>query len=95
MGQQRNHADVALTDRASMVHEVKLQRGGEIHVATYYIEHGLIHASVDGKTMIAPLGVVPATDTVRVLLASILLHRARRAGERRSWADVERKAPVH
>jgi hypothetical protein len=66
-------------DLEGSVHAVSVQHGGIAHHASFFVEDGTIHATVDGRTVLLPLGHLSAADSVRALLLARLhkYHRHR------------------
>jgi hypothetical protein len=59
---------------------------GETYEASYFIEHGIIHANIDGRIIQTPLSSVDATQTVQAVLRGYLLQTHRKAQQRNSWS---------
>ena len=74
-------------DRNSIVQTVKVTHEGAVHIASYFIEAGVIHADIGGRMVMCPVGNVPAAETVRALLTGHLLQQARRADQAKRWTD--------
>ena len=63
--------NVVLT--AEVTHE------GKLFTAPYFIEKGAIHANIEGRTMILPLGRIPPEVTVASILRAALERASRRS----------------
>lgn len=73
----------------SQVFDIVVDVDGEAHKATYYVENNVIHAMINGRVMVSPVGVVPAAETVKSLLMGQLLQNRRRHDQRRQWTSDE------
>lgn len=82
-------------DRPSMVHQVEIRRGGQTYVAAYFIEHGIIHAQVGERFLMAPMGAMPAESTVRILLEGQLRRAGRRVDLGRHWGAALHQRLAH
>ena len=71
----------------SQVFDVEVEFDGQTHKAAYFVENGVIHAQVEGKLIVSPLGAVPASKTVKALITGQLLQLKRRHKQRISWAQ--------
>ncbi|KRA97869.1 hypothetical protein ASD83_12380 [Devosia sp. Root685] len=71
----------------SQVFDVEVEFDGQTHKAAYFVENGVIHAQVEGKLIVSPLGAVPASKTVKALVTGQLLQLKRRHKQRISWAQ--------
>lgn len=58
---------------------------GTAHMATYYVERNVIHAVINGKTYLSPIGPAGAKETVRALLTAMVLEQNRKLGAARGW----------
>lgn len=61
-------------DREHMVQDVTVEIGGETHTAIYFIEDGVIHASIGDESYRLPTGSGPADETVRTHLLKVKNH---------------------
>jgi len=75
-------------EQSGRVFEVEVEYEGRPHRASYFIESGSIHASVDGSMLTVPLGPRPAADTVKTVLSGYLLQRSRKLGNLNSWSRI-------
>lgn len=82
-------------DRPSMVHQIEVRRGGQTYVAAYFIEHGIIHAQIGERFLMAPMGSMPAENTVRMLLEGQLQRYGRRMDLRRYWGSALNQRLAH
>lgn len=71
----------------SQVFDVEVEFDGQTHRAAYFVENDIIHAQVDGKLLVSPLGTVPAAKTVKALITGQLLLMKRRHKQRINWAQ--------
>lgn len=62
-----------------VVQTVDVTHEGRVVSALYFIESGIIHAQIDGRTMRLPLGTMSADVTVKTVLAGALTSRSRKA----------------
>lgn len=69
----------------SQVFDVEVEVDGRTHQAVYFVENNIIHAQVEGKLIVSPLGAMPASDTVRALLRGQLLQMKRKHQQRVIW----------
>ena len=60
-------------ERESRVLTASVKFDGQKYTASYFIEGGIIHASIEGKSFFSPVGRAAAVDTVKVLLTDYLL----------------------
>ncbi len=65
-------------DTQSKVLTADLEFEGKIYTASYFLERDIIHANIDGRVLMTPLGASPANETVRVLLLEWLLEHIER-----------------
>ncbi len=72
-------------EREGLVQDVEINLDGQTHTATYFIENGTIHASLDNKIYLLPLGPVPASDVVKNLMAEKLRRKGFRETLARRW----------
>ncbi|MBO9590864.1 hypothetical protein [Devosia sp.] len=71
----------------SQVFDVEVEFDGQMHKAAYFVENDIIHAQIEGKLIVSPLGAVPAAKTVRALITGQLLQMKRRQKQRITWAQ--------
>ncbi len=71
----------------SQVFDVEVEFDGQTHKAAYFVENDIIHAQVEGKMIVSPLGAVPASRTVKALIMGQLLQMKRRHKQRVTWAQ--------
>lgn len=69
----------------SQVFDVEIEFDGQIHKAAYFVENDIIHAKVEGKLIVSPLGGVPASKTVKALITGQLLQMKRKHKQRVTW----------
>lgn len=55
-----------------IVIKTSIVQDGKEHSASYFVENGQIHAHVDGRTLLLPIGRVPPDETVRAVLRGML-----------------------
>lgn len=72
-------------EQQSQVLTTEVEFEGEIHSASYYVEHDVIHANIGGRLMSTPLTGISAKCAVQVLLQGYLLQAQRKARQRSSW----------
>lgn len=72
-------------EREGLVQDVEIDVDGQTHRATYFIDNGTIHASVDSKIYLLPLGPGPASDTIKSLMAEKLRRKGFRETLARKW----------
>jgi hypothetical protein len=75
-------------ERQSIVQEVEVEHDGQHLKASYFVEHGIIHASIGGRSISAPIGPSGAAGTVRALLTGQILQNARRMENAVKWSEV-------
>jgi hypothetical protein len=51
---------------------------GQSITAHYFVENGVIHANIAGRTLLSPVGNCSPRNTVKALLTSYMLQRSRR-----------------
>lgn len=71
----------------SQVLEVEIEFDGQMHKAAYFVENDVIHAQIEGKLIVSPLGAVPASKTVKALITGQLLQMKRKQKQRITWAQ--------
>lgn len=71
----------------SQVFDVEIEFDGQTHRAAYFVENDIIHAQVEGKLLVSPLGAVPASKTVKALITGQLLQMKRKHKQRVNWAQ--------
>jgi hypothetical protein len=59
------------------IFETQVIHEGQVHKASYFVENGIIHASIDGQTTRAPVGRGPAEAIVKAVLLGKLRHKSR------------------
>lgn len=75
-------------ERLSMVHRVLVEHAGRTYRADYFVEDGVIHASLDGHIVLRPLASAEPADTVRTMLSGHLAQRARKLSAAARWAPL-------
>lgn len=70
----------------SRVFDVEVEFDGQTHKAAYFVENGIIHAQVEGKLIVSPVGAVAASRTVKALIMGQLLQMKRKHRQRVVWA---------
>lgn len=73
-------------ERHSQVFDVEVSYDGQPHRASYFVEADKIYASIDGRVVIAPLGPLPATETVKTMLSGHLLQQSRKFRQATRWS---------
>lgn len=69
----------------SQVFDVEIEFDGQTHRAAYFVENDIIHAQVEGKLLVSPLGAGPASKTVKALITGQLLQMKRKHKQRINW----------
>jgi|GEM_PF-1553612 len=75
-------------ERQSQVLDVTVELDGEQFSATYFVEHEIIHAMIEGDRIVVPVGNAPARSTVQALLLGELLNRRRRERQGDNWSKA-------
>lgn len=70
------------------VQSVEVVDNGTAYTADYFVENGIIVASVDKKIVRVPVGFVDPHKTVRALLTASIHRTARLAKNRDEWTSV-------
>lgn len=70
------------------VHTVEVIENGTPYTATYYVEHGVITAKLEGKMVRVPVGLVDPHKTVRALLAASVQRTARLSKTKDEWTSA-------
>jgi hypothetical protein len=60
---------------------------GQSHSATYFVEDGMVHAEICGRTMLAPANAQAPEDVVRTLVVGKLEQQQRRRRLLSTWQD--------
>lgn len=76
-------------EQEGLVQNVSIDHFGETFSSSYFVENGMIHASIGGRVLISPLGNCPAADTVRALLTGHLLQNSRKISNGRIRSEGE------
>lgn len=76
-------------DRESVVFEAAVDYFGQIHTATYYVEHGIVHAHIAGRIIPNPVADDGAEATVKRLLVGHAIKARRRADIARRWTGEQ------
>lgn len=71
----------------SQVFDVEVEFDGHTHKAAYFVENDIIHAQVEGKLIVSPLGAAPASKTVKALITGQLLQTKRKHKQRITWTQ--------
>ncbi|KFL29478.1 hypothetical protein JP75_20600 [Devosia riboflavina] len=74
-------------EQHSQVLTTEVEFDGNSYTATYFVEHGIIHANIDGRLVHAPLTQEEAQRTVQAMLTGHLLQTHRKSAQRDSWMD--------
>lgn len=69
----------------SVVQEVAIVDGGEIHKASYFVENGILHANVGGKIIRLHVDADQSEETVRRLLLGHVQTKAWRQRMAERW----------
>jgi len=64
-------------ERENLVETVTADNHGEPVTAHYFVQDGVIHANIAGRTLLSPVGNCSPQNTVKALLSSHLLQRQR------------------
>ncbi|MET3927611.1 hypothetical protein [Devosia sp. 2618] len=65
--------------------EVQVTDAGQIYKAAYYVEFGVIHASILGSVVVLPASGQDAAGLVRAILTERILERAVRLRNSSAW----------
>lgn len=68
-----------MTQERSIVRDITVEFEGVEHKASYFVEHGIVHAHVGGRIVPTQLGERDAAELVRSLLLGHLQQTARKA----------------
>lgn len=74
--------------QASMIHEVEVTVEGVPHKASYFVEHGVIHAHLGGRMLLSPLNGGDAASMVVALLKGRAAHDARKSRQAGMWREI-------
>lgn len=69
----------------NVVRDLIVSDGADSLKATYFIEQGIVHASIDGRTFLLPVGDAPSEESLRRLLVGQLRTRAWRERMSTFW----------
>ena len=69
----------------NVVRDLVVSDGPDRIRATYFIEQGILHASIEGRTFLLPVGSAPSDESLRQLLIGQLRMRAWRERMTRFW----------
>lgn len=75
-----------------VVLETQIEFAGAIHKAAYFVENGVIHADIDGKTMLLPVGQIPPDQTVQSMLRGHLFRLGTRSKRVAAWRNEGQRA---
>lgn len=76
-------------ERESMVQEVSVEFDGETYTAAYFVEGNTIHANLQGRILLFPVGNVAPASIVKAVLTGQLMHSARKAAFASRWGELE------
>ena len=74
-----------MTHQPSLVRDIEIEHEGVSHRATYFIEHGIIHARIGERLLSVPLSIGDPDATVANLLRGHLAQSARRERQASRW----------
>jgi len=77
-------------EQRNLVNNVDAVVDGAIHRATYFVEQNVIHAKINGRTYLSPIGPLGAKETVRALLNAMVLEQNRKLNAAQGWRRVLR-----
>ncbi len=69
----------------NIVRDLCVSDGGRTITASYFVEAGILHASVDGRNLILPVGDDGSEETVRSLIAGQIQTRKWRERTAAHW----------
>lgn len=78
-------------EEGNRINNVEAIIDGTTHNASYFVEQNVIHALINGKTYLSPIGPAGAKETVKALLTAMVLEQNRKLGAARGWHRVIRK----
>lgn len=76
-------------ERESMVQEVSVEFDGETYTAAYFVEGNTIHANLQGRILLFPVGNVAPASIVKAVFTGQLMHSARKAAFASRWGELE------
>lgn len=71
--------------QTSMVHDVEISHEDTVHKASYFVEHGVIHARIGERVMLSPVNGGDPDRTVRSMLLGQILQNTRKARQASHW----------
>lgn len=78
-------------EQENLVTEVEVLVNGIPHTAIYFVEQDVIHAVINKKTYLSPIGPAGADETVKALLTAMVLEQDRKVNVARGWQRTLRK----
>ena len=77
-----------MSQQESIVLEARVERDGRLYAAPYFIEHGVIHAKIGSRVLLAPLVGGNADEMVQALLRGHLDRLSRMSAlTQRVWLE--------
>ncbi|MGV8950874.1 MAG: hypothetical protein ACOH2M_07195 [Cypionkella sp.] len=77
-----------------MIHAIEITLEGVPHKASYFVEHGVIHAHIDGRLLLSPLNGGDAAAMVAALLKGRATQEARKSRQAGMWREVRNQMPT-
>ncbi|MET3899738.1 hypothetical protein ABIB57_003700 [Devosia sp. UYZn731] len=84
----RGYSNGAIVQQSSMVLDVEVSHHGTVHKASYFVEHGVIHAKIGDGVRQFPLDDGDAGATVMSHLTGYLHQIDRKRALARIWSSV-------
>jgi hypothetical protein len=78
-------------EQGNIVSDAEVLIDGITHTAPYFVERDVIHAVINGKTYLSPIGPAGAKETVRALLTAMVLEQNRKLKAVRGWKRALRE----
>ena len=77
-----------MTHQTSIVLDVQVEHEGDTHVASYFVEHGVVQARIGARVLLVPLLDGDADEMVKVLLREHLRQTSRMVHQAGVWQRV-------
>lgn len=78
-------------EEGNHINNVEAVVDGTTHDASYFVEQNVIHALINGKTYLSPIGPAGAKETVKSLLTAMVLEQDRKVNAARGSQRTLRK----
>ncbi|MET3925924.1 hypothetical protein [Devosia sp. 2618] len=78
-------APSVMMDEQNTIHEVEITSDGKTHLATYYVESGVVHAMIEGQKFIAPVLHHSVDEIVTMMMKGHYRNKAAQESKEEAW----------